>query len=282
MDFDAIADELYGLPLDDFIPVRARWEKQAKGANDRKLAAEIHRLAKPNAVAWLVNQLVRNQPKDIQTLVVLGSEMRKATANLAGDRLRDLSRQQHQVVRGLVERAEHLSNAAGRRLSADGARSLEMTFHAALADQGASDALSAGRLSTNLRFSGFDSLVRDDIQLPKATKKSEHRTKDGSPARRGAGQPTGADTEVAQARSTVAEATESREVLRGRMRQAEQDLSDATDRVEQLRGELHQAIEMHTKAKSDHHHAQEELDRADRRVLDAQRRAEALEKRLGP
>ena len=124
MDFDAIADELYGLPLDDFIPVRARREKQAKGANDRKLAAEIHRLAKPNAVAWLVNQLVRNQPKDIQTLVVLGSEMRKATANLSGDRLRDLSRQQHQVVRGLVEKAEHLSNAAGRRLSADGARSL--------------------------------------------------------------------------------------------------------------------------------------------------------------
>ena len=87
MDFDAIADELYGLPLDDFIPARARREKQAKGANDRALAAEIHRLAKPNAVAWLVNQLVRNQPKDIQTLVVLGSEMRKATANLSGDRL---------------------------------------------------------------------------------------------------------------------------------------------------------------------------------------------------
>ena len=64
------------------------------------------------------------------------------------------------------------------------------------------------------------------------------------------------------------------------MRQAEQNLSDATDRVEQLRGELHQAIEIHTKAKSDHHHAQAEFDRADRRALDAQRRAEALEKSL--
>ena len=77
MELDAVADELYGLSLDDFILTRNVLEKQAKGANDKVLAAEIHRLPKPNAIAWLINQLVRQHNDEIQTLLALGSSIAK-------------------------------------------------------------------------------------------------------------------------------------------------------------------------------------------------------------
>ena len=155
MDFDAIADELYGLPLNEFISVRIEREQQAKSANDKDLAAEIHRMAKPNTVAWLANQLVRRHRDEIQTLLEVGSEMRDATATLSGNRLRELSRQQHQLIRSLVQQAERLTNSAGKQLDGGVARGLEETFHAALVDQAAADVLAAGRLTAGLSSTGF-------------------------------------------------------------------------------------------------------------------------------
>ena len=119
MDLDAIADELYGLPLESFTSARSEWERQAKGEKDTKLAAEVHHLAKPNAVAWLINQLVRNHGADIERLQALGTEMREATDQLAGDRLRDLASQRRQVIGELIQKAKDLTRESERQFSAD-------------------------------------------------------------------------------------------------------------------------------------------------------------------
>ena len=177
MELDAVADELYGLSLDDFILTRNVLEKQAKGANDKVLAAEIHRLPKPNAIAWLINQLVRQHNDEIQTLLALGSSMREATATFSGDRLRELSRQQHAVIRGLVQQAEELAHASGREISAATARSLEETFYAALADSGSADAVAAGRLTTGLQSTGFSTFQTTSQQGTQSTTKPPSKTK---------------------------------------------------------------------------------------------------------
>jgi hypothetical protein len=273
MDLDAVADELYGLPLEDFISTRTARENQAKDAGNGELAAEIHALPKPNAVAWLVNQLVRQHPGDVQSLLELGSGMRKATANLSGD-LRELSHRQHQVVRGLVRQAEQLAKAAGRPVSADTARSLEATFYAALADPGAADTVAAGRLTSGLSTTGFAGLGRTGgRQAPPATKpRSGAGGRPGAKKRGGERQAERAQAKVARAKSVAVEAARARDEANVRLQQADQSVAGTRDRVEQLRRELLHAEGAQSGAETDRRRAKAAFDRADRRAGDAQQR----------
>jgi len=51
VDLDTVADELYGLPPEEFTAARTAAEKEAKAAGEMELAAQIRTLAKPNQVA---------------------------------------------------------------------------------------------------------------------------------------------------------------------------------------------------------------------------------------
>ena len=113
VDVESVCDELYGLPLDQFTSTRTVREKQAGSAGDKEVAAQIHRLVKPNLVAWLSNQLVRECAGEIRPLLELGADLREATATSSGEQLRELSRQQRQLVHALVQQAGRLANAAG-------------------------------------------------------------------------------------------------------------------------------------------------------------------------
>ena len=273
MDLDAVADELYGLPLDEFISARTRREKQATDTDDRELAADIHRLAKPNAVAWLVNQLVRHCHADVLAVLELGSRMREATANLSGD-LRELSRQQHHVIRALVQQAEQLATAAGRQVSAGTARSLEATFYAALADSGAADAVATGRLTAGLSTAGFAGLgTTGGLKAPPAAKPASSTDKrPGSNNRRGVEQRQRAEAKVARAESVAGEAALAREEAQTRLQQTDRSVADADDRVDQLRRELDRAVKAQSEAETDRRRARAAFDRADRRAQDAQQR----------
>ena len=273
MDFDTVADELYGLSPEDFIPTRNARQKEAKASDNKGLAADIHRLTKPNAVAWLVNQLVREHKDGIQALLDLGSAMREATANLSGARLRDLSRQQHQVVRNLIEQAEQLSSAEGRRLSTDTARSLEETLYATLADPNAANTVAAGRLTAGLQPTGFGGLEIGGSQQPPSAATKLPSDADEQPrmkGRRGVEELERAETNVSLAKVAVERATQARDEAHARLRQAEQSLDGANDRVEQLRRELHDAVEAQGKAKTDRRQAKATFDQAERQERDAQ------------
>ena len=65
MDLDSVADELYGLPLDEFTTTRNEHAKQARDAGDRELADQIRAMSKPTQAAWLVNQLVRRHAEEV-------------------------------------------------------------------------------------------------------------------------------------------------------------------------------------------------------------------------
>ena len=75
-------DELYGLPLDRFIPERAKLAKELSAAGERDQAVAVAALKKPSAAAWAVNQLVRTQGKALAELFHAGDALRSAQSDV--------------------------------------------------------------------------------------------------------------------------------------------------------------------------------------------------------
>jgi hypothetical protein len=298
VDIESVSEELYRLPLDEFIPTRTDHEKQARSAGDKDLAAQIHRLAKPNVVAWLANQLAREHTDEIRFLLQLGPALREATASGSGQQLRELSRQQSKVVYAVVEQARKLASAAGQKVSQDTARALEDTLRAALADPDAADALAAGRLTEGMQNSGFGSGTSGfgsatslggrpagTGRLPAA------KAPDAAPATAAAAQVPAAaeatseslkaaDHEVAQAKSSLEEASAGRQERQEQLEVAAQTLAETADRIEQARKELDDALQAQSRAQEDQLAAQAAFDRDEQVEREAQRRlSEAKERR---
>jgi hypothetical protein len=119
VDADEVADELYGLPPEQFTAARNARAKEAKAAGDSETAARIAALRKPTVLAWLVNLLVRELPDEIGGFLDLGDALREATATLSGPVLRQLSGQRHRLVQALVRQARELARQTGYRITED-------------------------------------------------------------------------------------------------------------------------------------------------------------------
>ena len=116
-DLAEVADELYAMPPEDFVEARDARAKQARAEGDRELATEVRELPKPTAAAWLLNQLARLRPDEVDQLVGLGDELREAQQSLDGDQMRALNQQRQQVVRAFARQA------AAARATSSAARS---------------------------------------------------------------------------------------------------------------------------------------------------------------
>ncbi|MPY78348.1 MAG: hypothetical protein GEV04_07600 [Actinophytocola sp.] len=147
MDFDAVADELYGGPREEFI---RRRNARAAEADDRSVAARIKALRKPTLAAWLVNRLARERPDDLAELAALGQELRTAHEELAGGRLRELSVRRRETVDALTLAAREIGREAGLGVSDAVTDQVHATLQAALAGGEAADLVAAGRLATPL------------------------------------------------------------------------------------------------------------------------------------
>jgi hypothetical protein len=155
-----VADRLYGLPLAQFIPAR---DEAARSADDATVSASIKKLRKPSTSAHLVNLLVRTQPDGVDELIALGAELRRAQDALAGDELRSLSRQRHQLIGSLIADASRLADRPNEAL----AREISATLEAALADEGAAAAVRSGRMIKALTSTGFGAVELDGaVALP--------------------------------------------------------------------------------------------------------------------
>lgn len=281
---DEVADELYGLPLDEFTAVRNERAKQAREAGDRQASEAIRALAKPSAVAWLANQLVRHRHDEIDPLVELGASLREATASLDADQLRALSKQQHQVIYALTQQARQLASEAGQPVSDATARGLEQTLHAALADENAARALSSGRLTSTLDSSGFpgvDGVAAGQAvlapQLERARRPAAEKTDPAELARR---QRERAEQDVADARAAAQQADAERDEANRRLQASDDTTKAAADEVERLRQALDDAMTARANAERDERQARKDAERADRAARTAQRRLSDAQARL--
>jgi len=152
---DEIAEELYGVPPEEFVAARTAARDRAKAAGDKELATAAAALPKPTTAAWVCNLLVRRRPEEVAQLRELGEMLRQAQVNLSGDQLRQLGQQRNQVVAALARQARGLAHAEGHDVSSAVADQVESTLRAAVVDPDAGEALAGGRLTTALSYSGL-------------------------------------------------------------------------------------------------------------------------------
>jgi hypothetical protein len=235
--------------------------------------------------AWLANQLARSHRAELEPLLALGGALRDATRDLAGDQLRTLSRQQHELMYALVQQARALARAAGRTVSEDAARALAETLRAALADEEAARLLLAGHLTEALHSSEFDSGFGfgsgnggDAKVIPISRAVAREKSGGRRPAREE--QLRQAETDLVDAQQTLANATSALDGARAKVADGEQASASAHERVEELRQQLETAIKAASDADRHNRELANALQLAERAVRGAERRAvDAQERR---
>jgi hypothetical protein len=281
------ADQLYALSPREFTAARDARAKEAKDAGDKEAAAEIKALRKPTVTAWLANQLVRQHADEVRPLLELGSALREATATLSGPQLRELSRQRNDVVRALVRNARRLAADAGQAVSEDVARGLEETLNAALADPAQAELLLQGRLSVQLKHSGYGPAEGPSppggkpTAAPAKAKKTAGGRQPSAAEQRRAERRDQLEQELAQAWPDARAAADARSAAEQQAKQAADGAKGLRRRVNGLRSELAAAEDELARATAASDQATEardaaaaEADRATKRVSTLQRELE--------
>jgi len=268
VDFDAVADELYGGPREEFI---RRRNALAAEAADTKLAARIKALRKPTLAAWLVNRLARERPDDLAELTRLGEQLRAAHEELAGERLRTLSVGRRETVDALTLATREIGRNAGLGVSDAVADQVHDTLQAALAGGDAAELVVAGRLATALDPSDAQQWLTAGT-MPSERPRTEPRQQP-RPSR-----PTENTDELRRRREARERVEREAETARERRDTAAETLAEArtrareaTDEVNTLRAKLVKAQRYEKLAHNAVRAAQFELGTAEREAENAER-----------
>lgn len=289
MDFEEAAGALYAASAADFIATRNELAKQLKADGDQLGSTRLKALRKPTVAAWLANLVARELPDDIDDLLALGDEFREATADLDGDRLRELTPKRHKLLDQLAKEAAKLADREGQKVSADVAQKLRETLDAALVDPAAGEAVREGRLDSALRHVGFG--VVDESGAPSnVTPLTDERRKRADERRkaRSAAPAAKAEKEESAAQKAKREKAEREQEEREAAEKAaaKKELDDAIAAAEaaeaavaDLDSQLTDARDALVEAQETVHRIGEELDEARKSARDAQKESREARKR---
>jgi len=269
-DLDEIADELYELPPDEFVPARDDRVAAAKEAGNRDLARALARLRRPTKAAWLANLLARHRTEQLDGLVALAHSLAQAQQELDGDALRALSGQRHRAVAAMARDAGRLAARRGESVNDALVREVAGILDAALADPSVAEEVRAGRLTKTVRYSGFGpagSDNADDGMAAWAASAPQRHTR-----RPGAG-PTTDD-----AASTETDGANTDEAERARAERAERERLAAERKAREQ--ELAAAEADEAAARTQQESDEAERDRADERHTAARDRVAELAEAL--
>lgn len=171
-------DRLFELPLDEFTSARNELARRLKREGDQDAAEQVRALVKPGVPAWTINQLARKEQASVKALLDAGARLRKAQERaLTGshsDALRAAQTEERQAVRELTHRAEELLKEVERPATRAVLERISATLAAAAVTESARDALKAGRLTSELKVSGFDALAGIEVRAqPPAASRDE-------------------------------------------------------------------------------------------------------------
>ncbi len=141
-------DELYGVPLEDFVAARDELAKELIAAGDGDEAKRVKSLRKPTATAWALNRLARERPELMAALVDAHAGLRSADSAPA---LRAASEARMAAIQLIIGAPEGVTEAVRKKMRS--------TLLATATDPAAEEALIAGRLNTELEpggLGGFD------------------------------------------------------------------------------------------------------------------------------
>ena len=179
VDFEGELERLYQLPLGEFTAARDQLAKQLRAQGEGERAQEIKSLRKPTAAVWLVNQLARERPLDVQRLLKAGESLIESQARAAAGESSEFPEARRDEQRAL----EQLAKAAGElaKRAGIGSSALEKataTLRAASLTPEGRELLRRGRLTEELEPPGFEALTGlERLGRPSApTKKQQKRT----------------------------------------------------------------------------------------------------------
>jgi hypothetical protein len=189
-------EDLYGLPLDRFVPARAALVKARRAEKRREEASEVAALRKPSVAAWVVNQLVRTQRKGLQSLFAAGDDLARAQEQAAagkggGDAMREATHRQRDAVRELLEAAEGLLGSDGHGVSQATMEHVGETLRAAANDPDARQQVAGGCLTRELRFIGVGIGVSAPSSVTREPSAKTIPKQDTAPSRGTDNRPTG-------------------------------------------------------------------------------------------
>lgn len=234
VEFDAAADELYGVLPADFTATRRRLAGELPREEARRLTA----LRRPTVPAWAVNLLVRDGA--VGPLLDLGMRMRAAWSN--GGDISALDRERVSLVDDLMHRARELADGAGHPLNDAFAGKVEETLRAAIADPRAAEAVRRGRLDHPLRYAGFGPLTAAPSAVSEPAPPAQERRNKAKARKDGERQER--ERRAEEARAAERDAAEAERALadwKSALAEARRRLAEADERLGELRERLREA-----------------------------------------
>ncbi|MFW6719110.1 hypothetical protein ACHZ98_02805 [Streptomyces sp. MAR4 CNY-716] len=251
MDLESVADELYALPPGEFVAARGRHVAAARTAKEPALAKQIAALRKPTLAAWAGNLLVRSAPEQVDALRRLGEGLRAAQERLAGEQLRELTRQRNALVAELAREARRLAAEAGQPVGDAVQHEVETTLHAVLADPEAAGEWATGHLAKPLTTRpGFPDSAAAPASAPASRPaRKRHLKVVEDPAKARAAELARVREEARAAERRARDQEKALHRDEGGRDKAETRLDEATARVAELTEKLRAAEEAESQAR---------------------------------
>ncbi len=279
------ADELYGVPLERFVPERTALVRALRADGRREEATRAAAMRKPSVAAWAVNQLVRTQPAAMNELLSAGDAARKAQSDLIagrgdGNTLRKAAHRQRSAVDALVDLARGLLTSEGHELSATMLERVADTLQAAALDEQAREEVGAGRLERELKHVGLPGGAGAGPAPGRRAGKARQAGKASPGGKRQAGEIKGAERrreapDTRQAAAQARQAAEARKAARSAEAEARRRLERAERKLQVLEAKRDSAAQALEEAEGALAEARAELEAASEELDQAKARRDA-------
>lgn len=149
-------DALFATEPAEFVRARDELVRRLRKEGERDAAAEVAKLRRPTAVAWALNQLSRREGGQVDALLRQDERLRALMQSGGrGAELRKASDERREIVRDLARVAAAILAGAGHAPAPASNEKIFETLQAVATDAAAAEALRAGRLTGDVRPSGF-------------------------------------------------------------------------------------------------------------------------------
>jgi hypothetical protein len=144
-------DDLYSLPLEQFIAARDRLNARLAAEGQTDQAMTVAKLRKPSVAAWALNRASRTRPDAVERLVASHHRLRAASST---ELLHEASEERRKAVVELEAVALAELTADGRPISGTIKDRIASTLLAVATDSRGEEDLVAGRLVREIALSG--------------------------------------------------------------------------------------------------------------------------------
>jgi hypothetical protein len=146
------------VPPEEFVKARDALVRKLRDEGQVEEARRIAALRRPSTALWIVNQLGRRAPRDVEALIEASQRAQRAQLRGSGsDELRDAMRAQREAIQRLLEEADKAARDAGTALTLEMQRRIQDTVQSAATAE--AEALRNGSLEHELSAAGFGALL---------------------------------------------------------------------------------------------------------------------------